>query len=206
MEQTNGTGHPPGQSRTVLGARRRVSAVPRTLLFDVETVADGVVTMVGYCKGRSDGYGPCPTSVTMEADVAYAILMDASWPEATDEEIAAWDKRVVACAESGEDPGPSPIANDGTVYHFNRAAEVAYRRDLLIAVIPALGQNREAASVLAGDDGDWLEMLRDLGWWRAAAEEALPQLSGEEAEASTPAGTDSSPTSAPSTESAPATS
>lgn len=195
MDHLNGT----GQSRTVLGARRRVNARPKTIEFEVETVNDGVQVLKGYCRGRADGYGPCPTNVTIEVSAAFDVWREKAYRPATDKERRAWDDHVAACAERGEAPGESPIDDEGLIFDVSQEARLTLHRDLLLAVMPGLDQ--QTASVLAGEDGDWEAILTDLGWFSPtptdAVEAAGPEGEGEAP--SPPTGASSSPASAPST-------
>jgi hypothetical protein len=190
----NGTGQP----RTVLGARRRVNARPKTIEFEVETVNDGVQVLKGYCKGRPEGYGPCPTGVTIEVGAAFDVWREKAYRPATDKERQIWDEHVAACNEKGEDPGESPINEDGLIFAGSQEARLTLHRDLLMAVMPGL--DPQTASVLAGEDGDWEVILTDLGWYTPTPVDEIAGPEGEgEAAASPSTGPSSSPESATST-------
>jgi hypothetical protein len=219
----------------VIGARRRVSAVPKTKTFLIEvpndqalpasediavlsdrismleallaqhgvevppfvgTVPEAItVPVVGYCQSDGRGGRPCPLSVTIEAEAAFDVWRATVYPEATDEDRAAWEAHLQRCFETGTAPGPSPLQEDGTVYRPSHAAALKLHQDLLVAAMPGLSP--EVASVLAGDGGDWEVILADLGWWVTVQPAAVadPNATGEETTDSPSTGDASSPTS-----------
>lgn len=119
----------------LLGAGRLLRVKYDTLTYTVETPDGETVALNGYKRGAG-----CPVEIEIEFDAAWA-----EWSESipTDDERAAFTSRRYMSKMM--------------------AAERNLRRNLLEAVIPGL--TREAAAVLAGDDGPWQDILVELGWW-----------------------------------------
>lgn len=88
-------------------------------------------------------------------------------------------------------------------------SEIEARRGYLQAVIPGLRDPgyANAVNVLAGEDGQWREILVELGYMEPAApddeEDDRPEDQGETLAASSPSGPGVSPASSPATDSTP---
>jgi hypothetical protein len=172
--------------------RRRVSAIPRTIVFEVDVIRKGkptVIEVTGYVKGS------CPVHVEVDVQAAWDAWTDASYVPNTD--------KVEITTEAGETFVPE------TIFKRSERAEAMLRRDMLLAVTDGLEEHEAdllavrdgpEADLLAVRDGPWLDMLRDLEWWRAAEETTETPSDPEAAgEADAPTGPPSSPEPTPST-------
>lgn len=160
--------------------RRRVVAIPKTMVFEIDVIRRGKPTTIevtGYVKGA------CKVWVEAQVQAAWDEWEDASYVDNVDQiEVDALDPETNAVAKT----------TPARIFKRSRRAEAMLRRDMLLAVVEGLEE--QDADLLAQEDGGWLDILRDLGWWRkASAEEATgdPEAVGE---ADAPTGTPSSPT------------
>lgn len=164
--------------------RKPLRVVAETVTREFDT-GEETLSLVGYVKGAG-----CPISVAIEADEAIA-----QW-----EAEAPTPEETGTPATEGREAVPGTLKPRAWMAKHNRADRML-RRDLLCAVFPGL--TFDYASVLAADDGPWLELLVDLGWW-AKPEAADETEDDADPEAIAPAddtltGADALPDSSPAT-------
>jgi len=130
-----------GTASANVPGRRRVHAVPKTIIFEVEVERDGesaIVEMTGFMRER------CPVWVDIEVSAARDEYL-----------AAAYVDTEVTDPESGETATAS-------AYRYSREAEARYRRDVLLAAVKGLEEQQ--ADVLL-QSGEAMDMLADLGWF-----------------------------------------
>lgn len=160
--------------RNGTSARRVYRAIPHTSTLVVEVLRGGKPTEIevtGYHRDNPEAWNQ--------------IDAEAAWD--------AWRAAVYVPNTEGvteTDPETGEVTTPETIYRDNPAAEVALRRDMLLAVVKGLEE--QDAYVMARDGGDWFPILQDLGWWGTPTEEASgdPEAVGEAAD---PTGSASSP-------------
>lgn len=172
----------PGRNGTAAAppsARRVFHAVEKTETIAIEVERDGklaVVEFVGYHRDR------CRQWVNIEVEAARDAFLAASYADVETTDEATGETMTTR------------------QYRPNDQAEGHYRRDVLLATIAGLQEHE--ADVLVGS-GEWIEILRFLGWWAKTdeAEATTDPEAGGEAEAPTtePSSPDSAPSTVPTT-------
>jgi hypothetical protein len=165
--------------------RRIFRAVAKTVTIPIEVERGGearVVDFVGYHRDAPEVWNQIQVQAAWDAWDAASYVENVQGVEVVD-------------PATGQEAVPEKILRESPV------AEATLRRDLLTAVLrdPETGEpmTERDADVLARNGGDWLPILRELGWWGDAPAEATsrPEAGGEGA----PTGDASSPAPAPST-------
>lgn len=169
---------PPKQMTSAYVERPPLRTTAETIPYRVEGPDGEIVTLAGYCRQG------CPADIYIE------------WLRAQGE----------AADENPTDEDRERLASQA---YFAKlmAAEIALRRGYLQAVIPGLRDPgfANAVNVLAGEDGQWLEILVELGWLVAEVSEDEQESENPEddGETSLPSGPIVSPAGSPVTASTP---